>query len=368
MSRRLTLVIGLVALQALALVVVLGISYFTSQDELLDYAEGLAARIASDTTAYTEDFLDPANDAADLSYRLAETGVLDPTDREKLTRYFFETLRVQEQFAGIYYGVDNGDFLYVSRDGAEDGADFRVKEIITRPRRIVDLAWYNEGFRLISDRKEPEDDYDPRIRPWYNNALEAGGASWTSPYIFFTSKKPGITVSVPVDDPLTGETQGAIGVDIGIEALSRFLEDLQISPNGSAAIVAETGDIIAHSDPALVATTEANGTVRFSTLSDGGDPILTQAVAEMDAGLEGLFPGEVRVSRFRADGEVWLGAVQRLQLERTPWTVVTYLPQSDILEPLWRLRNTAIWVAVLALLATAALGLLYGGAVMRSRQ
>lgn len=62
MSRRFFLVGGLVALQATALVVVLGISYLTSHDILLRYAESLAARIARDATAYTEDFLDPRAD------------------------------------------------------------------------------------------------------------------------------------------------------------------------------------------------------------------------------------------------------------------------------------------------------------------
>ncbi|MDF0602387.1 cache domain-containing protein [Psychromarinibacter sp. C21-152] len=367
MPRRLILVLGLVGLQALALVVVLGITYWASQDVLLRYAEGLTARIARDATAYTEDFLDPANDAAVLSRRLIESGVVDTEDRAALTRYLFGLVKMRPNFDGTYYGDEAGEFVFVNRDTSMERSAFRVKDIVTEPERIVELSWVTEQFREVAGRTDPQDDYDPRTRPWYRQAQERGGLAWTAPYIFFTSQRPGITVAVPVDDPETLRFSGAVGVDIGIGALSAFLDGLDISPRGSAAIVAEAGDIIAHSQEELVATPDGQGGVRFGKVADGEDPILTGAAASIEGGLNGLFPGEIRVSRFEAAGETWLGAVQRLRLERTPWTVVTYLPQSDILSPLWRVRNTALWVAAGALLATALLGLVFGGVVMRRR-
>ncbi len=349
----------------MALVVVLGITYWASQDVLLRYAEGLAARIARDATAYTEEFLEPAKDAVQLSNRLSEGAVLDPEDRAPLARYFFEILSTQDNFAGVYFGAENGDFLMVSREEAGAMGPFRVKLVETQPVRDVRLSWYTSQYRPVGDRSEPEDSFDPRNRPWYVAALDRDGLAWTEPYIFFTSKKPGITVAVPVDDPASGAIIGAMGVDIGIEALSAFLDGLDISPRGSAAIVAETGEIIAHSEEALVAVTEDGGRVRFATLDEGEDPILARVASAVEGGLGGLFPGEIRLARFDLDGEVWLAAVQRLSLDRSPWTVVTYLPESDMLAPLWRVRNTALMVALAALLATAALGLLYGRIVTR---
>ncbi len=371
MSRRTILVAGLVALQALALMVVLGITYIASQDVLLRYAEGLAARIARDATAYTEDFLDPANDAALLSRRLIRAGAVDPADRDALARYLFELIRERPEFAGAYLGFGNGDFVYASRDGSEaagdNGAEFRLKTVATEPRREVRLAWYTPQFRRVSGRFEPGDDYDPRTRPWYRGALAEDGMVWTDPYIFFTSGKPGITAAVPVPDPLSGAPTGVIGVDIGIEALSGFLETLEISPRGSAAILAQSGDIVAHSDEGLVAVTEPDGSVRFARLEEGEDPILTRAAGGLDGRLQDLFPGEIRLARFEAGGETWLTAVQRLRLERTPWTVVTYLPESDILAPLWEVRRTALLVALAALVATACIGLVFARTLMRPR-
>jgi hypothetical protein len=273
-----------------------------------------------------------------------------------------ELLAAREAFDGIYLGQEDGSFLFASRAAEGEAGAYRFKRITTAPQRKVTLEFYNERLRLTAQDSDPSDDFDPRTRPWYTDALDEDAAIWTKPYIFFTSQAPGITTAVPVHNRLGSAPRGAVGVDIKITALSAFLSQLDISPNGQAAIVGRDGDIIAHSLPALMGGPQtANG---FRQLADGSDPILSQAAAQIEGGLETLFPGEIRLARFEAEGEVWIGAVLRLGLDRTPWTVVTYLPESDILAPLHEVRNTALMVSLVALLATAVLGYVYGRWVM----
>ncbi|MDJ0628590.1 MAG: cache domain-containing protein [Rhodobacter sp.] len=361
MSRPLKLILGLVVLQALALMVVLGITYWASQTVLLRFSEDIAARISRDATAYTEGFLDPANETAELTRRLVQAGMLDPGDRSGMAQYFLEHLRLRENLDGIYLGDRTGGFVYASRAPEPEPGPLRIKRISTEPWREVTLEWYSDRLRLQDSRRDPDDDFDPRTRPWYEAAQAQNAAAWTKPYIFFTSQAPGITVSVPV--ATDAGFAGVAGVDIKIEALSAFLESLDISPRGQAAIVAQTGDIIAHSDPDLLAGV-AEGGGAFRTVAEGSDPILTQAAAQIEGGLDTLFPGEIRLARFEAGGEIWIGAVLRLGLARTPWTVVTYLPEDDILAPLHSVRRIALLVSLAALAATAGLGFVYGRKVM----
>lgn len=358
MSRRLKLVLGLVALQGMAMLVVLGVTYWASQNMLLRFSENLAARIARDTTAYTDGFLEPANETVQITHRLIEREILDPESPTVLRRYFLELLTMRDAFDGMYLGLRDGSFLYASRAAEGEPGALRVKRIVTSPARRVTLDWYTERLRAVEMREEPEDAFDPRVRPWYTAALDADTNVWTKPYVFFTSQAPGITVAAPVHNALGSAAIGAVGVDIKIFELSEFLESLDISRRGQAAIVGREGDIIAHSQTGLM----SGGA--FRRLEDGSDPILQEAAAQIPGGFETLFPGEIRLSRFEADGEVWLGAVLRLELERTPWTVVTYLPESDILEPLYRVRNIALIVSCIALFATALLGYAYGRRVM----
>ncbi len=362
-SCRTVLTSTLVGLQVAALLAVLALTHFASQNVLLSYAEQLTERVAHDTTRFTENFLNPADDAAALSQRLAERAVVQTDNRSVLTRYFYEILRGRTDFAGIFYGARDGSFVYVSRDDTVEGATYRTKWIETDPVRSVQLDYFDDEFRRVSRRRDDTDTYDPRSRPWYVRASEKNEVVWTEPYIFFSSQRPGITVATPVlgEDGMT--MRGAVGIDIEIGALSQFLDGLEVGKRGSAAIVSQTGDVIAHREASAILAVDAEGGQRFAKVAEIGDPALAQAVSSLPGGLESVTPGETRLTRFQALGESWRGAVRRLAGSRTPWVVVTYLPESDILGPIQRVRNIGLVVVAIVAAMTAIFSALLASAL-----
>lgn len=364
-SCRTVLTSTLVGLQVAALLAVLALTYFASQSVLLSYAEQLTERVAHDTTRFTENFLNPADDAAALTQRLAERAVVQTDNRAILTQYFYEVLRARKDFAGIFYGATDGSFVYVSRDDTVEGATYRTKGIETDPVRSVQLDYFDDELRRVSRRRDDADTYDPRTRPWYLRAMEGREVVWTDPYIFFSSQRPGITVATPVlgEDSMT--MRGAVGIDIEIGALSQFLDGLQVGQNGSAAIVSQTGDVIAHRDASFVRAADGKGQQRFAKVTEIDDPALAQAVASLPGGLVNLDPGETRLTRFTAQGENWRGAVRRLSGSRTPWVVITYLPERDILSPLQRVRNIGLLVVAIVVAITALFGALLARALTK---
>lgn len=364
-SCRTVLTSTLVGLQVAALLAVLALTYFASQNVLLSYAEQLTERVAHDTTTFTENFLNPADDAAALSQRLAERAVVSTDNRAILTRYFYEVLRARSDFAGIFYGEADGSFVYVSRDDTVEGATYRTKWIETDPVRSVQLDYFDEEFRRVSRRKDEADTYDPRSRPWYVKAAEQNEVVWTEPYIFFSSQRPGITVATPVlgDDGMT--MRGAVGIDIEIGALSKFLDGLEVGQNGSAAIVSQSGDVIAHREASAILAPDGKGGQRFAKVAEIGDPALVQAVSSLPGGLESVAPGETRLTRFQTLDENWRGAVRRLAGSRTPWVVVTYLPESDILGPIQRVRDIGLVVVAIVAALTAIFSAFLAGALTK---
>ncbi len=54
---------------------------------------------------------------------------------------------------------------------------------------------------------------------------------WTDTYLFFTLKKPGLTVALPHFDS-DGKLQTVIAVDIEIATLCAYLEQLHIGTKG----------------------------------------------------------------------------------------------------------------------------------------
>lgn len=364
-SLRVVLPLMLVALQAVAIVVIFGLTTFASEDVLLSYGDRLTKKFAQDTTAFTESFLDPADDAAALSQRLAESAVVTATDPDRLIRYFYEILRSKSDFSGIYYGASDGSFIFVNRDESVDGAAYRSKRIVTEPTRKVQLIYYNALFEPVLKRDDPADRFDPRQRIWYEDAVKAGTVVWTKPYVFFSARRPGITVATPVTDPASTALAGVVGIDIEIDAVSHFLDSLEIGENGSAAVISEDGDIIAHRNASVVVEGTPDEEPRFARFDDIGDPTLVAVFKSLPSGIESLAPGEARLARVKVGGEWWRGAVQRLRGSRTPWAVVTYLPEDEILAPLKRVRDLGLGVSLLVLILTAIAGVLFARAVTK---
>ena len=186
-SIRSVLVAALVGLQLAAVATIIVSSYLTSERVLLGHARDLMMDVATETIDHSVNFLEPAQEAADLSQRLAQQDVVNSENALGLERYFFEHLRTHRQFAGIFYGNRAGNFVYIKRDTSRAGSHFRTKIISTTANdRRVELIWRGADFTKIAQEFDPNDRYDPRKRPWYERAAERRGVAWTDPYIFFT--------------------------------------------------------------------------------------------------------------------------------------------------------------------------------------
>ena len=356
-SFRRVLIAALIGLQLAAVGAVLAVTYVASETTLIGHAERLMRRAAADANRFTIGFLRPAGDAATLSQRLATSGVLTTGDDSRIARYFYEQLRGRPEFAGIYYGEADGDFLYVSRT-EDEAAPFRTKSIKAGgagSAREVSLTFHDAAFSSGARRTDPEDEFDPRARPWYAAAAAAGGPAWTDPYIFFSSQRPGITVATPVEGA-GGATAGVVGIDIEIEAISRFLDTLELSEWGSVAILSRDGSVVAHRDPFAVQVAGADGP-RFATMEEIMDAPLREAVAALPGGLASVDDENRPLLRYEADGEDWLAVFEPMEGGLTPWIVASYLPESDFLGALDRVRRNAVIIAAVIALATALIGL-----------
>jgi signal transduction histidine kinase len=146
---------------------------------------------------------------------LLEKNMVEAKNEGKLLHYFSLFRQDHPEFVNIYYGDVEGNFSMV-------------------PPQIPEVHKI----------------FDPRIRPWYRGAVATGDLHWTDVYLFASTQKPGITVSVPIynDD---GVLQGVCGIDIDLSAFSRFLDGIEIGKEGFAYIFEKKqGRVIAH--PGLV--------------------------------------------------------------------------------------------------------------------
>lgn len=347
------LALGLAGLQFIAVLSVVFSSYVTSEKALLHHARDLLRDVGQNTTAHCRGFLNPAEAAAELAARLAQNRVIASDDPVLLEQLLFQQLQIAPQFAGLYYGGQDGSFVYVMRTPGEAGP-FRTK-VITRTgdQKTVQLIWRDSEFREVARRLDPDDSYDPRSRPWYQLAHRHQTTIWTDPYIFFSSQQPGITLAAPVKSA-QGGVHGVVGVDIEISMLSEFLASLNIGPNGRALIVNHNGDVIAHPDKALIKRPNADGSLRLTNIRELGDPIARAAFGAHSPQSQGDPRAILQFDHRQAE---YLALMMPPMDDKLPWTIAVYAPEEDFTGNLKRNRTQNIILAALLSLLTGLAGL-----------
>ncbi|EAQ02324.1 two-component hybrid sensor and regulator [Pseudooceanicola batsensis HTCC2597] len=348
------LAIGLAGLQFVAVLAVVFSSYVTSERALLNHARDLLSDVGTNTIEHSRGFLGPARGAAELSARLAEDRVIASDVPELLEQLLFQQLLLAPQFAGVYHGGEDGEFVYVMR--SEGPAPFRTKIIrVEDGVRTTELIWRDDDFNVVERRMDPLDTYDPRSRPWYIRARAELTTIWTDPYIFFSSQQPGITLASPVMDG-PDAVRGIVGVDIEISEISEFLARLRIGSTGRALIIHENGDVIAHPNRSLLKTQDADGTLRFVDIAQFEDPIAREAFSDLVA--NGVIPVEHEMlSQFSFRNETYVSVVMPPISDNLPWTIAAYALESDFTEVIKQNRRNNFWIAALVAAITGLCGL-----------
>lgn len=103
----------------------------------------------------------------------------------------------------------------------------------------------------------PDYRFDPRTRPWYQEAKNTGLASLSEPYAYYTTQELGVTLS-----QLSHAGDAVVGIDVVLEQLSRSLADLRVTPHARIALVNARQEVLADPDQAQMALL-SQGTPRF---------------------------------------------------------------------------------------------------------
>lgn len=354
------LAISLAGLQFLAILFVVTTSYLSSERAILDHARGLMQGAGANAVEHTKRFLDPAAEMAEQARRVLNSGLVGTTDRDTMERYFFELLQTESNVAGINYGDEAGNFVYVMK--SDGPGPYRTKFItVVDGVRKVDFIWRTEDYKIVARDTDPLDPYDARTRPWYLKASALNARIWTNPYIFFSSQQPGITVAAPVVFEPEG-LQGVVGVDIEISDISDFLRDLQVGQNGTAVILHEDGSVLAHPDPSQIKVLNDDGSLSFANIKDIDDPISRAAFANFEARTVANFDLPSN-SSFRRNN--YLGLFEPLEGVDLPWTVAVYAPENDFIGGIKRNRARNVWIAAGISVLTALVGLAIAERILR---
>ncbi len=328
---------------------------------MLDHARGLMEDAGANAAEQTKRFLEPARDVTDHVSSILNNGVISTDSRQDMERYFFQVLGTTNQLSGIYYGDEVGNFVYVMKSNGP--GPFRTKFInVEGDTRSVDFIWRNEDYSVVERSADPSDRFDARTRPWYIQASTLGARIWTEPYIFFTSQQPGVTVAAPVmvqDDQL----HGVVGIDLDIADISLFLSDLTIGETGSAFILSDEGQVIAHPDPAQITMRNDDGTLDFADISEFNDPIVRAAFTRSTLG--DTPPDSALRSQFDFDGDRYMTLLLPIPGIDLSWNIAVFASEGDFIQGIKDNRRRNIWIAAIISLVTAIIGIILAEFILR---
>ena len=368
-SIRMALISVILGLIWVTYVLTTSTTYLSSQKTLRQHAHDIMENIARLAMQEAFTHLNHAQDATVLTKRLLSDEIVtsDMETVAALEQYFYNNMAINPHFAGIYLGMPDGSFYDVRRHEEKAANGFRTKIIAanTAGERHTRLIWRNAAFQIVGEEADPNDTYDPRKRPWYEKALQEREIVWTDPYIFYSSRKPGITIAGPSFDK-EGRLKGVIGVDIEIDQLSTFIAGLKIGKRGRAFMLSRIGDVVAHPNlDKLRWRDQPDGDqYRLVTIDELNDPVSQKAFEALAKETDLNTLDRSKVAAFRFNNQAFTAMLAPFTSWKWPWFICVYLPEDDYLGELKENRRlNMILTFVISLLATA-IGLFVAGGIV----
>jgi serine phosphatase RsbU (regulator of sigma subunit) len=284
-------------------------------------------------------FFEPAARVIRMAKAWGDAGLLD-TDRPDALRVALEpVLRQYPHITSLMVADDRGREFMLLRIGD------RWINRQTRPdewdKRSRILEWSEDEPEPVASWKEL--DYDPRKRPWFEQAVaKRGELNWTAPYTFFTTKDPGITASITFD--AGGGRVGVIGFDLLLNDISEFTRALFVSENGEVCVLTDEGKVIGLPQNRRFEDFDARQRAILQPPERLGVPVVADAVRSAPA------EATHRPWEFTSGGAPWLGQTRRHRLAGDRWLRIAVLvPTSDLLGDVEELRAWILGITAVVL-------------------
>ncbi|MCW8330651.1 methyl-accepting chemotaxis protein [Photobacterium sp. SDRW27] len=108
-------------------------------------------------------------------------------------------------------------------------------------------AGFSDGTIAYGDKTEDwPADYDPRSRPWYKDAMNAGNLVLTEPYQDFDG-----SIVVSFAKAFQGQHRGVLAADLTVSHIIDQVLNLKLEHNGFAFLIDGNNNIVAYQDEAL---------------------------------------------------------------------------------------------------------------------
>lgn len=230
----------------------------------------------------------------------------------------------------LQVGYESGDYIIVrkltlpkiaERFDAPPTAQY-VADHITGGTGKNERWYFGPNVTPIKYELLEASQYDPRVRPWYVQAIASDQAEMTSPYVFFFMMEIGVTSA-----RANRTKMAVVATDIELSSIHETLQQTKITPGSMSALLGESG-VVAWSED-LPVLYETDSGLNRRTLAELGDPILAQMANQQTP-------------------EGWL--LHQIQIDAgVPTELVMAVPQAELIPELNQLQRNALFGSMVIL-------------------
>jgi len=343
--------------------------YWQTSNLLIEESKKIFGRINSELA---QSYLTTSKTIGQAVHMLAATGLPSAnTLEERLT--FLPILQAaltqEPNLTGLEVGYATGDYFIVrplidehmrEQFGAPEAAALVVDNIVRPPggKPLMQRIWYTETLGEI-ERTEPEQsDYDPRLRPWYIEAINADKAITTAPYLFHFVRQMGVTIAY------MPEGDGAVVAgDVTLYHLSQLLAQYKLTPRSELILLEKRDDdywVVAYKDPLKLLTTVDGNPQRSKAIN------LDSKVINHAAKLSNILDPFLK---FTLNDEQWLGSTRKLALpHESNLYLVMLSPENELLLEARKIREQTLRYSLAMILLSIPLTYLLARKISRPIQ
>lgn len=292
------------------------------------------------TTNATNAYLDSAADIVKMNKKLIEGGQIAVGSPQQNLRSMAAIVKTVPSVDAAMLGEPDGSFALARRDSKHQIFKRIVVLNDTGPKK-VDTTARMDG--KVLKRQGSLSDYDPRLRPWYTEAIKANGRIiQTKPYVFASSGEPGITLAALVK-PKVGR-RVVFAADIKLTALSQMLKKIHLTKNGHTFLIDMEGNALASSQ------NWPSTSQKVPQIRDFNDQVMSDLI-QYYRDSEYITGDQEHWHKFVSGGENYVALIKSFYIQSgQKWLLCVYAPQAAFMGQLYTLhqrQTLAIFIIVI---------------------
>lgn len=335
-------------------IVLSAIAFIEGQSAANDLMEQNLAQIQDRIEERLDDLLNSPIRIQQVNAILISEGWLDLQNLSSWRKTLFEQAQAFSGLSSITWGAADGRSVGISRDPGEIGYEFTIKDKETGDN-LYEFFWDAKGPMA----KEPAAItlYDPRNRPWYKAAIDAGKSTWTDPYVKADTGGSGIKLAIGYAKPIRDSQEKIIGVmnaELTLDDITLFLEKLRVGRTGKAFLIDQRGLLIAASSGVPIRDS-GNYPVIASAAADRQIAAAATRLEEEFGSYEAI-EGRYQL-KLEINGKPYLLMISPSEHKTgLTWIIATLVPESDFLAEIKAGRYRHIKIGSLAVFVTLLFG------------